>query len=225
MNKYKRTSRTAMRIGANRADYDKQTVHEILDAGFVCHIGFVLDGQAHVIPTSYARDGERILIHGSRLSRMLKSLSDGVPMTITVTHTDGLVLGRSAFHHSANFRSVCVFGTARKVDGNADKLAAVRTLTDFIVPGRWESLRPVSQEELDKTTVIEIVIEDAVAKVRNGPPVDDEADYALPIWAGVLPFETCCAPAVADDRNLPEAAMPEHVERYRRKNTILPLKS
>jgi uncharacterized protein len=167
-----------------RGRYDTETVYQILDAGFVCHIGYVIDGQPFVTPTSYWRHGDRVYWHGSHASRMLEKVVDA-PVCLTVTHVDGLVLARSGFHHSINYRSVMLLGRARKVEGDAHKLRAMEDFIERMYPGRWPELRAVTREELLATDVVTMPIEEASAKIRTGPPIDDEDDYALPIWAGV----------------------------------------
>lgn len=169
-----------------RGHYDKATVHEILDAGFLCHLGFTHHNQPFVIPTSYGREGDKIYLHGATTSRMMVNLEQGLPVCLTVTHLDGLVLARSAFHHSMNYRSAVCFGTAYKVDGE-EKLHALKIISDQILKDRWEESRQPLTKELKATTVLCFTIEQASAKIRTGPPGDDKPDYELPIWAGVVP--------------------------------------
>jgi nitroimidazol reductase NimA-like FMN-containing flavoprotein (pyridoxamine 5'-phosphate oxidase superfamily) len=171
-----------------RAAYDRATVHAILDAGIVCHLGFVEDGRPVVIPTAYARVGDVVYVHGSSKSRTLCALADGVEVCLTVALIDGLVLARSAFHHSINYRSVMVFGRARALEDDEAKLAALEAFTERLHPGRWREVRPPSPPELKATKVLELPLEEAVAKSRSGGPLDDAEDYALPVWAGVLPL-------------------------------------
>lgn len=205
MNTYTPTQRTKVRRLSKRAVYDTERVHAILDEGFICHVGFAQEGQPFVIPTLYARSGETIYMHGSGASRMLKTLSQGVDVCLTVTLVDGFVLARSAFHHSMNYRSVTVFGRARPVLEEAEKLEALRIITDHIVPQRWDEVRGPNELEMKQTLVLALPMEDVAAKVRVGPPADDEADYALPIWAGVVPMHTKLGTPTPDDRVLPEA--------------------
>lgn len=181
------TGRTQLRRYPNRGSFDSETIYSILDEGFLCHVGFAVDGQPFVIPTGYARSGDRLFIHGSAASRMLKTLGGGVDVCVTVTLLDGLVLARSGFHHSMNYRSVVVIGKARLVSEREEKLEALRAFTNHVVPGRWEEVRPPTDQELKATTVLGIPIEEASAKMRSGPPIDDEEDYAWPVWAGVIP--------------------------------------
>ena len=198
------TERTRLRRLPKRGAFETDTIYAILDEGFVCHIAFVVEGQPFAIPTGYARRGDEIYIHGSAASRMLRTLGDGVEMCLTVTLVDGLVLARSAFHHSMNYRSVVVLGKARLVTDDGEKREALRGFTDHIVPGRWPDLRPVTDQELKATTVLALPIREASAKVRTGPPIDDEEDYDWPIWAGVVPLYTRTGEPVADERVRPD---------------------
>ena len=209
------SSRTKLDRYPARGKHDFATVAAILDEGFFCHVGFVKNGQPFVIPTGYGRKDRVLYIHGSAASRMLNEAGKGIALCVTVTLVDGLVLARSAFHSSVNYRSVVILGTAEPV-AEDEKVAALRTISDHIVPGRWEGLRPVKQEEIDQTTVLKLDIVEASAKVRSGPPVDDEEDYALPIWAGTLDLAAPVATPNPDKRLLPGVAVPAHVMRYRR---------
>jgi uncharacterized protein len=203
MNTYIPTPRTKVRRLSKRAVYDKAQVHAILDEGFLCHVGFVQDGQPFVIPTLYARSDETLYMHGSGASRMLKTLAQGVDVCVTVTLVDGYVLARSAFHHSMNYRSVTALGRARLVSDETEKLAAVRVITDHIVPQRWDEVRGPNELEMKQTIVLALPLEEVSAKVRVGPPADDDEDYALPIWAGVVPVRTQLGEPVGDGRVLP----------------------
>jgi uncharacterized protein len=203
MGTFPTTARTTVRRLPKRGVYDKATVYSILDEGFLCHVGFVADGQPYVIPTGYARSGDTLYIHGSAASRMLKTAADGVDICVTVTLVDGFVLARSAFHHSMNYRSVVVLGRARLVTDEQEKRVALHCFTNHIVPGRWEETRQPVQQELKATHVLALPIEEASAKVRTGPPIDDEEDYALPVWAGVVPLETHLGSPVPDARLQP----------------------
>ena len=188
MNEITQTERTRLRRLPQRGSFERQAVYDILDEGFVCHVGFVSGGQPFVIPTAYGRAGDELYIHGARASRMLKALRDGAEVCVTVTLVDGLVLARSAFHHSVNYRSVVVFGRARVVETPEEKMRALAAFTEHVVPGRWDEVREPNRQELDATLVLALPLAEASAKVRTGPPVDDEEDYALPVWAGVIPL-------------------------------------
>lgn len=185
----KPTERTQLRRLPKRGVFDRETIYKILDEGFVCHLGFTIDGKTFVIPTAYVRVGDRFLIHGSSASRMLRAMSDGIEVCATVTLIDGLVLARSAFNHSLNYRSVVVFGVASLVNGEEEKFEALRAFTEHIVPGRWQEVRQPNKSELAATTVLSLPIQEASAKVRTGDPVDAEDDYALNVWAGVIPLK------------------------------------
>ena len=216
MSTFTPTERTQVKRLPKRGAYDRETVFKILDEAFVCHVGFVVDGQPYVIPTNFARAGETLYLHGSAASRMLRTLSEGIPVCVTVTLVDGLVLARSAFHHSANYRSVVVLGAARLVSDPAEKMEALRLFTEHIMKGRWEQIRQPTEQELKGTTVLALPIEEVSAKVRTGGPIDDEADYELPIWAGVLPLPIVPAAPIADVRLKAGIAVPENVARYSR---------
>ena len=213
MNSYVPTQRTKVRRLNKRAVYDKSLVHEILDAAFLCHLGFSVDGLPYVIPTLYARSGDTLYLHGSGASRTLKTLAQGVDVCATITLVDGYVLARSAFHHSMNYRSVVVLGRARLVTESKEIMEALRTLTNHMVPGRWEEVRQPSDLELKQTMVLALALEEVSAKVRAGPPIDDEEDYAAAVWAGVVPINTQLGEAIPDDRML-ETAKPFQVSRF-----------
>jgi hypothetical protein len=210
-----KSPRSTVRRLPRRAAYDRDTVHAILDAGFICHLGHVVEGQPFVIPTAYGRDADVIYVHGSAVSRTLKNLAEGVPLCLTVTHLDGLVLARSGFHSSMNYRSVVVLGSAVLVDGE-EKVHALRVISEQILKGRWDEIRGPSRKELRATTVLRLPITEASAKVRTGPPMDDEADYALPVWAGVLPLSLRSGPAEPDPRLPPDTPLPAYLRRRRR---------
>ena len=209
MNTYQPTQRTKVRRLAKRGLFDKARVHEILDEGFICHLGFAVDGQPYVIPTSYARHEDLLYIHGSGASRMLKTLATGVEVCATVTLVDGYVLARSAFHHSLNYRSVVMLGRARLVSAPAERLEALRIITNHLVPGRWEEVREPNDLELKQTVVLALPLEEVSAKVRVGPPVDDEEDYASPVWAGVVPIHTQLGDPIPDSRVLANLKPPD----------------
>jgi uncharacterized protein len=210
------TPRTRVVREPQRAVYDRDTVNQILDEAFLCHVGFVADGQPYVIPTSYGRHGNVLYIHGSTASRMLRNLDQGFPVCITVTLLDGLVLARSVFNHSMNYRSVVILGTATLVDDPAEKIAALRALSEHILPHRWDDARQPNEKELKATSVLRIPIEEFSAKVRVGPPVDDEEDYAFPTWAGVIPLGIKVGSPIPDDRCQNE--LPAYLHNYSRKS-------
>lgn len=205
MDSYQPTERTQVRRLPKRAVYERAQIDAILDAGLVCHIGFVADGQPYVLPTGYVRSGDQIYIHGSAASRMLRSLASGLEACVTVTLLDGLVMARSAFHHSVNYRSVVILGKARLVTDPAEKVEALWSFTNHVAQGRWEEVRPPNEQELKATSVLALALDEVSAKVRQGPPVDDEEDYALPVWAGVVPVQMRLGQPVADQRLRPDA--------------------
>jgi|SRR5579863_1429681 len=211
------TARTRLVREPQRAVYDRAAAYQILDEGFICHVGFVLDGQPFVIPTGYGRVGDNLYIHGSAASRMLRNLDRGVAVCVTVTLLDGLVLARSIFNHSMNYRSVVVLGTAVAVTDPPEKLQALRQLSQHILPGRWEESRQPNEKELKATLVLRLPITEFSAKVRQGAPIDDEEDYAFPTWAGVIPLEMVAGTPVDDFRLMAGQAVPEYAKKYSRK--------
>lgn len=208
------TERTIIKRLPDRGNYDRTTIHQILDEALICHVGFAINGQPFVIPTAYGRVGDRIYIHGSPASRMLRNLKAGIDVCVTVTLLDGLVLARSAFHHSMNYRSVVIFGKAEFVEDPTEKLEALKAFTEHVVPGRWAEVRPIKPQEVSGTLVLSLTLNEASAKIRTGPPKDDEEDYALPIWAGELPLRTMAIAPVADPKLSPEIELPASVKRY-----------
>lgn len=208
------SARTRVRRVHERGRYDRDTIDAILDATPLCHVGYVIDGAPYVTPTLQWREGDHVYWHGSSASRMLKSV-EGREVCLAVTIMDGLVIARSAFHHSANYRSAMLFGRAGRIADPDEKEAHLRTFVEGLYPGRWDMLRPMTGQELKATTLLTMPIDEASAKVRNGPPKDDEEDYALPIWAGVVAFETRTLPPVPDPRNLPGTEPPAHVTGFR----------
>src|SRR5271155_1639945 len=210
------TARTRVVREPQRAVYDREAVNQILDEAFLCHVGFVANGQLFVIPTSYGRVGDILYIHGSAASRMLRNLDQGIPVCITVTLLDGLVLARSVFNHSMNYRSVVILGTATLVDDPAEKLAALRALSEHIIPGRWDDSRQPNEKELKATSVLRLPITEFSAKVRVGPAVDDEEDYSFPTWAGVIPLDVTVGAPIRDERC--EQELPTYLENYSRRN-------
>ena len=211
------TARTRVVREPERAVYDREAAYRILDEGFVCHVGFVVDGQPFVIPTSYGRNGAELYIHGSAASRMLRQMKDGVSVCVTVTLLEGLVLARSIFNHSMNYRSIMILGKATLVDDPAEKLEALRTLSEHILPGRWDEVRQPNERELKATSVLRLPIEEFSAKVRVGPPVDDAEDYSFPTWAGVIPLEVKAGDPVDDPKLEPRREAPAWARQYSRK--------
>jgi len=198
------TPRTQVRRLPKRGVYERDAINAILDEGFLCHLGFAVEGQTYVIPTGYARSGDQVYVHGSAASRMLRELISATPMCLTVTLLDGVVLARSAFHHSMNYRSVVVLGEARQVTEREEKLEALRCFTSHVLPGRWDEVRLPTDQELKATSVIALPLNEASAKVRSGPPVDDEPDYALDIWAGIIPMRLVAGNPTPDARLRPD---------------------
>jgi len=209
------TPRTRVVREPDRAVYDREAVNHLLDEGFLCHVGFVVDGQPFVIPTSYGREGDVLYIHGSAASRMLRNLSQGIRVCITVTLLDGLVLARSIFNHSMNYRSVVILGTATLVDDPEEKLKALRVLSEHIIPHRWDDSRQPNEKELKATSALRVPIEEFSAKVRQGPAIDDEPDYSFPTWAGVIPLDATVGTPIRDERC--QLELPEYLRKYSRK--------
>ena len=210
------TERTKLKRLPKRGHFDRETVYGILDEGFICHVGFAPQGQPFVIPTGYARDGDKLYIHGSQASRMLRTLSTGVDVCVTVTIIDGLVLARSAFHHSMNYRSVVIFGRATLVEDPEEKMAALLALSEHIIRGRWAEVREPTELEMKQTTVLSLPLVEASAKVRTGPPLDDEEDYAMDVWAGVIPLRLVAGEPIKDPRLPENIEAPEYARRYKR---------
>ncbi|OGK86742.1 MAG: flavin-nucleotide-binding protein [Candidatus Rokubacteria bacterium GWC2_70_16] len=210
------SERTRVQRAPQRAAYDRATIEAILDEGLTCHVGFAVEGQPYVIPTNYGRVGDRLYLHGSSASRMLRSLRDGIPVCVTVTLLDGLVLARSAYHHSMNYRSVVVLGTAVEVTDPAERLLGLEAVSEHVLRGRWREVRPPSDKELRATMVLRLPVTETSAKIRTGPPLDDEEDYALPCWAGVIPLQLAPQPPVPDPRLAAGIALPASVREYRR---------
>jgi uncharacterized protein len=212
------TPRTQIKRLPQRGEYDRDTIYQILDEGLICHVGFAIEGQPFVIPTAYGRIDNRLYIHGSPASRMLRTLKQGIEVCVTVTLLDGLVLARSAFHHSMNYRSVVVFGTAIVVENADEKLVALQAFTNHIVPDRWAEVRAANAQELAGTLVLSISLDEASAKIRTGPP-KDAADYALPIWAGEVPLQVVAGTPVSDPQLSQGIELPESVEQLRAKHS------
>lgn len=212
----KETARSRLLRLPQRGSHDRAVIRSILDEGFLAHVGFAVQGQPFVIPTLYGNEDETIFLHGSAASRMLRQLDSGVPACVNVTLVDGLVLARSAFHHSMNYRSVVAFGAAREIRDRERKIHALRTIAEHVLAGRWADVRPPSENELKATAVLEFSIEEASAKIRTGPPADEEEDYALPVWAGLLPLHLETKPPAPDPRLSAGVPVPDYVSRYRR---------
>ena len=210
------TERTRVVREPHRGAYDRETIYRILDEGFVCHVGFAPDGQPFVIPTLYARVGDFIYFHGSAASRMLRGAATGIPVCVTVTLTDGIVLARSVFNHSMNYRSVVALGKATLVDQPGEKLEALRAFTETILPGRWNDARPPNEKELKATSILKLPLTEISAKIRSGPVEDDEGDYALPVWAGIVPLHLQAEPPIRDERCDGAIPIPEYAANYRR---------
>ncbi|MGE5112121.1 MAG: pyridoxamine 5'-phosphate oxidase family protein [Acidobacteriaceae bacterium] len=211
----KSTERSQLRRLPARGSHELATIYRILDAGFLAHVGFSVDGQPFVIPTLYGREDDSLYLHGSAASRMLRTLATGAPACVTVTLVDGLVLARSAFHHSINYRSVVAFGTCRSITGEPEKMHALNTISEHLIRGRWDEVRIPNEKELKATSVLQFTMEEASAKIRTGAPVDEEEDYSLPVWAGVVPLTITAGVPIADSR-LPEAiSAPKYVQNFR----------
>jgi nitroimidazol reductase NimA-like FMN-containing flavoprotein (pyridoxamine 5'-phosphate oxidase superfamily) len=217
MTDFAKTAKNSIKRLPKRGHYDRQTIYRILDEALICHVGFVEGGQPYVIPINFARVDDSIILHGAKASRLLKHIEAGHPVCVEATIVDGLVLARSVFHHSVNYRSVVLFGAGRLVTDEQEKLAALEAVTEHLIPGRWREARLPNPKELNATSVVSIRIEDASAKVRVGPPVDEEEDYALPVWAGVLPFQEKTLPPIRDELQTQDAPLPEYISGYSRR--------
>lgn len=216
MTDFTRTDRSRIKRKPKRGIYDRETIYQILDEALICHVGFVENKQPYVIPINFARIGDTIVLHGAKASRLLKHIGRGNPVCVEATLVDGLVLARSVFNHSVNYRSVVLFGRARTIVEEREKLAALEAITEHIIPGRWQEARLPNRKEMKATSVVSIQIDLASAKVRSGPPIDDEADYGLPIWAGVLPLRELPLPPVQDQLMRQDLAVPGYVTGYSR---------
>ena len=206
------TERTKIKRLPKRAAYDTVTIYSILDEAFICHVGFKIKEQVYIIPTAYGRKDDFLFIHGSQKSRMLNSIKNGEDICISVTLTDGIVLARSAFHHSINYRSVIIFSKGEEIIESAEKTEALKVIIDHIMPGRWEDVREPNKKELKATSVFKFKIDEASAKVRTGPPVDDEEDLRLNVWAGVLPLRVTAEKPVKDSYLGDDVLLPEYLE-------------
>ncbi len=209
----KKTEKSRVVRAPARGFYDRETAYGIIDSTSLCHVSYLIDGQPYVTPTCHWREGDHIYWHGSSASRMIRQ-SEGQPVCLAVTHLDGFVLARSAFHHSVNYRSVMLFGTPAKVEGEEKELS-LKAFIEGLFPGRWDTLRPMKEKEIKATTVLAMPIDEGSAKIRAAPPVDDEEDYALPIWCGVIPLQTAVRPLEPDTRNLDNLELPAHVSGFK----------
>lgn len=212
------TPRTTVRRKPTRGAYDRDTVYAILDEAVICHVGFNdTEGRPVVIPTGYGRKGDRLYLHGSAASRMMRAVAEGIPVCVEVTILDGMVLARSTFHHSMNYRSVIVFGTAVPVTEESEKFEALRIITEHLVPGRWDDARVPAPQEMKGTAVLYVDLEEVSAKIRTGGPIDDDEDMDLPVWAGVVPLRLAADAPVADDKLRVSVPVPEYATHYKRK--------
>jgi uncharacterized protein len=218
MTDFARTSRTTVHRKPDRACYDRERIYAILDEAFVCHLGFVVDGQPYVMPTNYVRDGERLLLHGSTAGRLMRALASGAPLCITVTLLDGIVFAPTATGHSVNYRSVVVIGKAEPIEGIENKRAAMRAFVNHVISGRWEEVSPPSEQELKGTAVLSVPLTEASAKVRTGFAVDEQEKYASGAWTGVVPMEWTAGSPVPDPRGNPDRPVPD-AARYSRKRS------
>jgi nitroimidazol reductase NimA-like FMN-containing flavoprotein (pyridoxamine 5'-phosphate oxidase superfamily) len=216
MTNFTATDRTRVRRKPDRGSYDRELIYSILDHAFVCHVGFIADGLPFVVPTNYVRVGDKLFLHGSTASRLMKTIGSGAPFCLNVTLLDGIVCAPSATGHSVNYRSVVVMGKAEPVEGEASKLAAMRDFVEYVIRGRWATVRPPTEQELKGTMVLAVPLVEASAKVRTGFAIDDDADYATSAWTGVIPFKWAAQEVVPDPRRQTEVAPPENIKNYRR---------
>lgn len=214
METFPKTDLNTVKRVPKRGQYDKETIYDIVDDALICHVSFVFDGRPMIIPTIHARQGDTILLHGATSSRMLRHIATGADLCIAVTHLDGLVLARSVFHHSMNYRSAVLFGKGELIDDPEKKMAALKIFTEKLIPGRWDDARPPSPTEAKATHIVRIPIESASAKVRVGPPGDDDKDYALDVWAGVLPMHTVFGDLTADPLLKAGVEAPDYLNDY-----------
>jgi len=217
MAQFPKTAQNRVKRLPERGHYDQETVYRILDEALICHVGFVQDSIPFVIPINFARKDNSIILHGAKASRLLKHIAAGHPVCIEATIVDGLVLARSVFNHSVNYRSVVLFGRGKLVTDEKEKMEALRAVTEHIIPGRWQEARLPNRKEMNATSVVSIEIDRASAKIRSGPPVDDAEDYALPIWAGVLPLQEMALSPIKDEWMTQEIEAPGYVKKYSRK--------
>jgi uncharacterized protein len=215
MQNFPQTERTILKRLPRRGVYNRELVYRILDEGFICHVGFAVDNRPVVIPTGYARVNDQLFIHGSQASRMLRTLADGIDVCVTVTLLDGLVLARSAFNHSMNYRSVVIFGRAAMIEEREARLAALHAFSEHVIRGRWDEVREPTEQELKATTVLSLPLEEVSAKVRTGPPIDDEEDYESLVWAGVIPLRLVAGQPVPDPRLSEAIETSQSVRKYK----------
>ena len=220
MAQFTKTEKNRIKRLPKRGNYDRETIYHILDEALICHVGFAEKGQPYVIPINFARVDDSIVLHGAKASRLLRHIEAGHPICVEATIVDGLVLARSVFHHSVNYRSVVLFGKGRPVEGEQEKLSALKAVTEHLIPGRWQEARLPSRKELNATRVVSIKIDGASAKVRVGPPADDQEDYALPVWAGLLPLQEQALSPVRDDLLSQAVPVPDYIARYSRKRNV-----
>jgi uncharacterized protein len=216
MSEFTRTDRTKVKRHPERANYDRELVHGILDQAFVCSVGFVVDGQPYVVPTNYVRDGERLLLHGSIASRLMTTLASGAPFCLSVTLLDGIVCSPTATGHSVNYRSVVVLGTAEKIESAEDKLEAMRKFVEYVIRGRWETVRPPSENELKATMVLSVPLVEVSAKTRTGFAIDADKEYETGAWTGVIPFAWTSGAPIADPRAKSAIPVPANIQNYKR---------
>lgn len=216
MTHFIKTEKNRIRRLPKRGQYDREAIYHILDEALICHVGFVENRQPYVIPINFARVGDAIVLHGAKTSRLLRHVAAGHPVCVEAAIVDGLVLARSVFHHSVNYRSVVLFGTGCAIEEEEEKLAALRAITDHLIPGRWEETRPPNRKELKATSIVSIEIDEASAKVRMGPPADDEEDYTLPVWAGILPLHLTPSVPIREERVAENIPLPEYISGYSR---------
>jgi nitroimidazol reductase NimA-like FMN-containing flavoprotein (pyridoxamine 5'-phosphate oxidase superfamily) len=218
---FQKNNKNTIKRLPKRGHYERETIYQILDEALICHVGFVQNGQPYVIPTNFARVDDTIVLHGAKASRLLKQIETGHPVCVETTIVDGLVLARSVFHHSVNYRSVVLFGTGRLIQDEREKLHALEAVTEHLISGRWKDARLPNAKELNATSVVSIRIDEASAKVRVGPPVDEEEDYALPVWAGVLPLQEIASSPLQDELQSGEISLPDYIAGYSRKSAEL----
>jgi nitroimidazol reductase NimA-like FMN-containing flavoprotein (pyridoxamine 5'-phosphate oxidase superfamily) len=216
MTVFTKTEKNRIKRLPKRGHYDRETIHRILDEALICHVGFIEKGQPYVIPINFARVDDTILLHGAKASRLLKHVAEGNSVCIEATVVDGLVLARSVFHHSVNYRSVVLFGSGQSIEDEQEKLSALEAVSEHLIPGRWREARLPNRKELNATRVVRIKIDEASAKVRVGPPIDEQEDYSLPVWAGVLPLQELPLSPVRDQQQAETIPLPGYVVSYSR---------